>query len=177
MRSTGTTEEHTAAHATSEANCVHGAGARSALRDEQHMPQVGNNLVPCDEGATGRARLGRKQGNQATTGVDYVPSQPEVGARVDIIDSGREHSDLRDTSLQSSAMGDGVRTASKTRDKHMVWGELIDLLAEPSGARRVDIASPSNREATRSHGRAEEGGTTNNKETTERANGHPRDAK
>jgi hypothetical protein len=69
-------------------------------------------------------------------------------------------------------MSHGISPNREPRDKHMAsWVELIDLLAEPRGAGRVDFARPSHGEATGSKSRTEKSRTTNNEETTRTGNG------
>ena len=166
-------EHHRDTSTASEPHCVHGAGGLCTLRDEKGGAQASNDLVPCDEGATGRGRRRRKLGNQATPRGKDGTEQSEIRTRIRTVEAARQDHNLRDTSLQSSAMGDGIRTDRTASDQHMAVGrQASHLTTEPRhgvGAKATTGTSKGN--TTRSEGATEEGSTTEHEQGTEAGNG------
>jgi hypothetical protein len=119
---------------------VHCAGSGRTLRHHKPLAEAGNDLVPLDEGAAGRASRRRKEGDEATTGFDNVQSQLQVPARVHIVEAGRDNSHLRNPASEGSTVSNGIRTERKPRHKHIkVWVKGIDDCTEQRGVLLVDL--------------------------------------
>lgn len=96
-----------------------------------------------------------------------------------MVEAARQDHNLRNTSLQSSAMGDGVRTDRTASNQHMAVGrEASDLLAKPGhGGRRKPTTRASEGKPTTSESRPKKGRPTNNKQRTNTGNGPERTIK